>query len=196
MKTTSLPHTSGSLPEERRLVWQAKSGDAEAFAQLYDAYVERVYRYIYFRVTDDTLAEDLTSQVFLKAWESLDGYQAGGSPYLAWLYTVAKNLVIDYYRSRRQTVDLDEAVHLAADTPTPDEEAQGRSEQRDMREALQRLTDEQQQVLILRFISGLSTEETAAAMGKRPGAVRALQMRALQTLSKHMQEKEIHHERS
>jgi len=172
-------------------VRKAKSGDSDAFARIYDAYVERVYRYIYFRVTDDAAAEDLTSQVFLKAWESLDRYQIGSSPYIAWLYTIARNLVIDHYRTNKETVNLEDAVHLTADGPSPDDEVQGRFELQAMRDALQFLTDEQQQVLILRFIAGLPTENVAEIMEKREGAIRALQMRALQTLSKYMQEKEV-----
>lgn len=179
------------LPDERRLVQKAKAGNSEAFAQIYDAYVDRIYRYIYFRVSDDTLTEDLTSQVFLKAWESLDRYQAGSSPYLAWLYTIARNLVIDHYRTKKETVNLEELVHISGNEPGPDDEVQSRFEMQEIREALQFLTDEQQQVLILRFISGLSTENVAAIMEKREGAIRALQMRALQTLSKHMTEKEV-----
>lgn len=191
MNTHHPSHTSDPLPDERRLVRKAKSGDSDAFARIYDAYVERVYRYIYFRVTDDAAAEDLTSQVFLKAWESLDRYQIGSSPYIAWLYTIARNLVIDHYRTNKETVNLEDAVHLTADGPSPDDEVQGRFELQAMRDALQFLTDEQQQVLILRFIAGLPTENVAEIMEKREGAIRALQMRALQTLSKYMQEKEV-----
>ena len=179
------------LPDEKRLVQKAKSGDPDAFAQLYDAYMDRIYRYIYFRVTDEVTAEDLTSQVFLKAWESLDRYQTGGSPYLAWLYTIAKNLVIDHYRTRKETVDLDDAVHYTANDPSPDEEVQNRFDIQAMRAAMQTLTDEQQQVLILRFISGLSTESVAEIMEKREGAIRALQMRALHALSRYMMETEV-----
>jgi len=179
------------LPDEKRLVQKAKSGDPDAFARLYDAYVDRIYRYIYFRVSDDSTTEDLTSQVFLKAWEYLDRYQSGSSPYLAWLYTIARNLVIDYYRTKKETVDLDDAIHLSSNEPSPDEEVQSRFELQAMRDALQFLTDEQQQVLILRFIAGLSTENVASIMDKREGAIRALQMRALQSLSKYMMEKEV-----
>lgn len=178
------------IPDERRLVQKAKAGNPEAFAQLYDAYVDRIYRYIYFRVSDDILTEDLTSQVFLKAWESLDRYQVGSSPYLAWLYTIAKNLVIDHYRTKKETVNLDDVVHVTGNGPSPDEEVQNRFDLQEMREALQTLTDDQQQVLILRFISGLSTENVAEIMEKREGAIRALQMRALHTLFKYMTEKE------
>jgi RNA polymerase sigma-70 factor (ECF subfamily) len=179
------------LPEEGGLVRRAKSGDSDAFAQLYDAYVERVYRYVYFRVTDDAMAEDLTSQVFLKAWEHLDHYQPTASPFLAWLYTIARNQVIDHYRTRKETMALEDAEFLSAEGDGVDEEVQVKFEVRAVRDALQFLTEEQQQVLILRFINGFNTHEIARQMKKGEGAVRALQMRALQTLSKLMEEKEL-----
>ena len=190
MRDNVTKHSKKPLPDERRLVQKAKAGDPEAFAQLYDAYVDSIYRYIYFRVSDDVLTEDLTSQVFLKAWEYLDRYQAGSSPYIAWLYTIARNLVIDHYRTKRDTVNLDDIVHIRAHEPSPDDEVQSRFEIQEMRAAIQYLTDEQQQVLILRFIAGLSTERVAEIMEKRESAIRALQMRALQSLSKHMMENE------
>ena len=168
----------------RELVLLAKDGDPEAFGLLYDNYLERIYRYIYFRVTDEQTAEDLASQVFCKAWENLDRYKPSGAPFEAWLYTIARNAVIDHYRTRKETVSLDEITTLAGNGPAPDEEAELQFETESLRDALQVLTDEQQQVLTLKFISGMSTDEIANMLGKRPGAVRALQMRGLQALSK------------
>jgi len=182
--------TDSSLPDEARLVRHAKSGNSKAFAELYDACVERVYRYIYFRVTDDIAAEDITSQVFLKAWENLDRYQIGSSPFVAWLYTIARNLVIDFYRTKKGSVPLDEITALPAKEQSPVEEVELRFSLQAMRDGLQALTDEQQQVLILKYIAGLPNENIAKLMNKREGAVRALQMRALQTLSKYMKEKD------
>lgn len=190
-RTAARSEPEPPLPDEAHLIRQAKSGDTEAFAQLYDAYVERVYRYIYFRVSDETTAEDLTSQVFLKAWETLDRYQPGSSPYIAWLYTTARNLVIDHYRARKASVPLEEVAPLASNERTPDEEADIRFDLQAMRKMLQSLTDEQQQVLILKFIAGLPNKNIAKMMNKREGAIRALQMRALQTLSKRLEEKEV-----
>jgi RNA polymerase sigma-70 factor (ECF subfamily) len=163
------------------------SGDSEAFAQLYDAYVERVYRYIYFRVSNDSLAEDLTSQVFLKAWEHLGTYQPGSSPFLAWLYTIARNQVIDHYRTQKESVPLEQAMAIPSEGRTVSEQVEIRFELQAMRDALQFLTEEQQQVLILKFIAGMETREIAQMMKKAEGAVRALQMRALQTLAKFME---------
>ncbi len=175
------------LPGESRLVRQAKSGDADAFTQLYDAYVERVYRYVYFRVTDEAVAEDLTSQVFLKAWEHLDRYQPGGSPFIAWLYTIARNQVIDHYRTHKESVPLEEAIALPADVQAVGEQVESRFELQAMRDALHFLTEDQQQVLILKFIAGLETHEIARMMNKGEGAMRALQMRALHALAKHLE---------
>lgn len=190
VSATTATYRDTPLPNERQLVKQAKSGNPDAFAELYDAYVDRIYRYIYFRVSDDVTAEDLTSQVFLNAWESLDRYQVGNSPYLALLFTIARNLVIDHYRVKKETVDFDAMIQAKAGGPDPDEEVQSRFEMQAIRTALQFLTEEQQQVLVLRFVTGLSTEEIAKLMDKREGAIRALQMRALQALAKYLEEKE------
>lgn len=191
MRDNQTAYTDSLLPDEARLVRHAVSGDSEAFAQLYEAYIERVYRYVYFRVTDDAVAEDLTSQVFLKAWESLDRYKPGGSPFIAWLYTIARNLVIDHYRTQKESLPLEEAAALPSNARAPHEEVEARFDLQAMRDALQFLTEEQQQVLILKFIAGLPNGNIAKVMNKREGAVRALQMRALQTLSKYMEKKEL-----
>lgn len=192
MAPSSTVHNKPQIPDEARLVQQAKSGDADSFARLYDGYVERVYRYVFFRVSNDETAEDIAAQVFLKAWENLDHYQSGNSPFLAWLYTIARNQVIDHYRARKESVSIDDAVSLPAKDDAVDEQVQSRFDIQAMRNALQYLTEEQQQVLTLRFIAGFETNEISRQMGKAEGAVRALQMRALQALAKHMKdEKEL-----
>jgi RNA polymerase sigma-70 factor (ECF subfamily) len=173
---------------QRNLLERAKTGDSEAFAQLYDDCIERIYRYIFFRVTDEQTAEDLTSQVFFKAWENLDRCKSTGAPFIAWLYTIARNAVIDYYRTRKHTVALEAAASLASDELRPDERTELNFEAESLREALQELTADQQRVVVLKFIAGMSTDEIAQHLGKRPGAVRALQMRALQALSGILQE--------
>jgi RNA polymerase sigma-70 factor, ECF subfamily len=142
VKPIEAKHSDKRLPEESGLVRQAKSGDSDAFAQLYDAYLERVYRYVFFRVTDEETAEDLTSQVFLKAWEHLDHYQLTSTPFLAWLYTIARNQVIDHYRTHKETLTLEDAVSLPAEGDGVDDEVQVKFELQDVREALQFLTEE------------------------------------------------------
>jgi RNA polymerase sigma-70 factor, ECF subfamily len=173
------------LEDEGRLVDLAKSGDGEAFARLYEAYFDRVYRFIFFRVTDDQMAEDLASQVFLKAWENLHRYHPRG-PFLAWLYAIARNSVIDNYRTRKQVVSLDAAAPIAAPDDKLDDQMQLRSEMQALRAAMQKLTQEQQEVLTLKFIADHETAQIAQEMGKSEGAIRALQMRALQALARVM----------
>ena len=191
VRTNRAAHTDSPLPEEARLVHQAKSGDSEAFAQLYDAYVERVYRYILFRVSEDETTEDLVSQVFLKAWQNLDRYKVGSSPFIAWLYTIARNLVIDHYRAKKDILPLESVRALPSDMQSPPEEVEAHFDLEAMRDGLQSLTGDQQQVLILKYIAGLPNENIAKIMKKQEGTIRGLQMRALQTLSKYMHEKEM-----
>ena len=179
--------SSTETDRQNELVLLAKGGDADAFGHLYEAYLDKIYRYIYFRVTDEQMAEDLISQVFTKAWENLDRYQPSGRPFIAWLYTIAHNTVIDHYRTRKDTVPIENTISLASDAPTPHEQAELHFEAENLRAALQTLTPEQQQVVVLKFIAGMSTDEIAAQLRKSAGAIRALQMRALQALAKQMQ---------
>lgn len=192
VRNTRTVYKDPPLPEEAHLVSEAKSGNAEAFTRLYDGYVERVYRYIYFRISDDIATEDLVSQVFLKAWQNLDRYKIGTAPFIAWLYAIARNLVIDQYRSKREMmVPLEEVVALPSDMQSPDEEAQLHFDLEAMRDALQSLSGDQQQVLILKYIAGLPNENIAKIMNKREGTIRGLQMRGLQVLARYMHHKEL-----
>jgi RNA polymerase sigma-70 factor (ECF subfamily) len=178
------------LVNERQLVLQAQAGNAEAFGQLYDAYMERIYRFVYFRVEDQQTAEDLTSQVFLRAWNNLDRFRLGGTPYLAWLYTIAHNAVIDHYRTRKVTTPLEDVRLSQPDyAEVVENDIDFAVEMRSIKSAMQTLTDDQQQVLTLKFIEGMSNDEIARHLGKRGGAVRALQMRGLRALAKQLEEK-------
>ena len=191
VKNTRTVHQDPAVLEETRLVDQAKSGNPEAFAKLYDAYVERVSRYVYFRVADDCDMEDLVSQVFLKAWENLDRYKPGTSPFIAWLYTIARNLVIDHYRTKKNNLPLEEAIAFPSELDLPDETAQTRFDLEAMRDGLQALSKDQQQALVLKYIAGLPNDSLARIMNKQEGTVRGLQMRGLQTLARYMKVKEL-----
>ena len=190
MNTTYTKRPMGILPEEDRLVHQAKSGDGYAFAQLYDASVEQVYRYISFRVANDQVAEAVTIKVFFKAWEELDRYRGFGSSFIAWLYSIARNQVIEYYRTHKRTASPDNSFTLRAEGRYLGEEGQDMFDLQAMRDGLQFLTEEEQQTLILKFIVGLPTKNIARIMARREGDVNALQMSALQTLSRYLKEKE------
>jgi RNA polymerase sigma-70 factor (ECF subfamily) len=180
------------LANERQLVLQAQAGNSEAFGQLYDAYMERIYRFVYFRVEDQQTAEDITSQVFLKAWSNLDRFQFSRTPYLAWLYTIAHNAVIDHYRTRKVTTALDDVQLSQPDhSEAVENDIDLTVEMQSVKSALQTLTDDQQRVLTLKFIEGMSNNEIARHLGKREGAIRALQMRGLQALAKQLEEKMV-----
>ncbi len=175
------------VADELVLVRRSQGGDQDAFARLYDAYIERIYRYVYFRVADEQLAEDITSQVFLKVWEKLDTYRVDSSPFIAWLYRIAHNAVIDHYRTKKVSIPLENVSPAEISHEDGiDEKLDLQIESQQLRDALKELTEEQQQVLILKFISQLSTTEIAQQLGKQPGAIRALQMRALQGLARYL----------
>jgi RNA polymerase sigma-70 factor, ECF subfamily len=169
-----------------RLVETARAGDAAAFGLLFDHYYRPVYRFIASRVGQPADAEDLTQLVFLKALEALPRYEARGVPFAGWLFRLARNAVIDHVRTRRDHADLD----TIADRPTsergPDEQAVLHGELRAMGAALAELTDEQSEVVALRFFAGLSVREVAAAMGKKEGTVRGLQFRAIAALRRRL----------
>jgi RNA polymerase sigma-70 factor (ECF subfamily) len=180
------------LPNERQLVLAAQDGNSEAFGELYDAYMERIYRFVYFRVEDQQTAEDITSQVFLKAWSNLDRFSFTRTPYLAWLYTIAHNAVIDHYRTRKVSTALDDVQLSQPDhAEVVEDDIDMSAEMKSIKAALQTLTDDQQKVLTLKFMEGLSNHEIARHLGKREGAIRALQMRGLQALAKQLEEKMV-----
>ncbi|MDX1662442.1 MAG: sigma-70 family RNA polymerase sigma factor [Candidatus Promineifilaceae bacterium] len=170
--------------QESGLVHRAKDGDGDAFAQLYDAYIEQVYRFVHYRVGERQLAEDLSADTFLKAWEHLDRYEERGLPFGAWLFRIARNTVIDHYRTRKAQVQWDETVFQIEDPDAPDvAEAVGTQLAAErVIGALDALTDDQRDVLILKFLQGMNTATVADIMEKKPGAIRALQMRGLQAL--------------
>jgi len=159
------------------------SRDSNAFGELYDLFVERVYRYLYFRTGSHPEAEDLTEQVFLKAWEAIERYRWQGRPFLAWLYRLAHNTHIDYVRSQKPTTSLnndDRPVEVASTAAAVE---LARALDADLlARALGELTPDQQQVIVLKFLEGLDNEQIAKSMDKREGAIRALQMRALMSL--------------
>ena len=168
---------------ESQLIEKAKACDEEALSELYRRHANTVFRYVYYRVGDREVAEDLVGDVFVRALEGLPSYRHTGVPFEAWLYRIAQARVIDHYRRQavRRVAPLDEQLPDGEET-SPDRVAAQSDEVRRAWEALTRLTDEQQQVISLRFIAGRSTAEVAALLGKTEGAVKALQSRALASL--------------
>jgi RNA polymerase sigma-70 factor, ECF subfamily len=158
---------------QRRKFERLNVNESENFAACYDNFAERIYHYIYFRMMDEQKAEDLTSQVFLKVWENKDYFKRTGAPFISWLYTIARNAVIDDYRTSKPTVAFEDGIRLESDQPTPAEECELHLETELLHAAMHSLTEEQQQVVTLKYMDGLTTEEIAAKLGKRTGTVRA-----------------------
>ena len=166
------------------LIQRARNGDVAAFGEIYDTHVDSVYRYLLYRVREPSDAEDLTSEVFTRAFANIHRYRWQGKSFLAWLYTIARNAVTDRRRRDRPTVELDNAYGLAAEGPTAHDRAVLGEEVDALRGAVKHLTGEQQEVLVLRFIENMSSREVATILGKNEGAIRALQFRALGRLRK------------
>jgi len=188
---TAAPEAPDERPdreEERRLVQRAIDRDQPAFAELYDRHVVRVYRHIYYLVGDASVAEDLTAQTFLKAWEAIDRYKERGAPIVAWLLRISHNLTVSYLRSRRDHSELDEAYVDQKRSGNPEEVLEQTTDEKSVRDAVLRLRDEQRQVIMLRFVEELDYREVAAMIGKSVPAVRVIQHRALGNLRKLMQD--------
>lgn len=163
------------------LLRRASQGDKDAFGMLYERYLVPIYRYCYFRVGSPLEAEDLTEQVFLKAWENLPVKQVRS--FRAWLYRIAHNGVVDYLRTRKNPQPL-ERVNVAFDTqPNPEHWVQAREDGRALHNAFARLDPQDQEVLVCRFVSQLSHAETAQVLSVTENHVRILQFRALKKLA-------------
>jgi RNA polymerase sigma-70 factor (ECF subfamily) len=176
----NVEETELTREELQLLVERASLGDGEAFGKLYDLNLDAVYRYVYYKVGDGTEAEDLTAQIFVKACEAMPRYQCREIPFSHWLMRLARNAVIDYYRTRKPRGELDEA--LVSPEPGPLSEYLRGERVRWLESALRQLPEEQRSLLVLRFIEEMDYAELSTIMGKSPGALRVMQHRALAAL--------------
>jgi RNA polymerase sigma-70 factor (ECF subfamily) len=176
-------------PDEQGLLERASRADPEALGALYDRYVDRIYNYIYHRVGQADLAEDLTAQVFARMLEAIQEGRAWRTSFSGWIYRIAHNLVIDHYRRRGRAafVELEEATPIIADGADPVKKVEARLESEYLRAALAKLTEEQAEVISLRFLDEFSIAEVATMMNKTEGAIKALQYRAVLALRRVMQ---------
>ena len=171
------------VTNETALLERAKEYDPTALAELYDRYAPKMYAYIYRRVNDAALAEDLTSELFLRMLRAIQNERAWRDSFTAWLYRIAHNLVVDTYRRQPPPpLSLEETPCQAEGGGDPAELVQETLDRSRLRAAIQRLTPDQQQVLALRFGEGLTARESASIMRKTTGAIEALQRRALAAL--------------
>ena len=171
------------MQDEKKLVERAQHHDQEAFAQLYEEHFDKIYRYVTLKIGNETEAEDMTQQVFLNALQSISSFKWKGVPFSAWLFRIAHNQVVDYFRSKkRTTVPLDES--LASNNNNPQLIVEQKLDIEQLLLATKRLTDAQREVISLRFAGELSIVQVAKAMGKSQGAVKALQHSAIIALRK------------
>ena len=174
----------GDTGTDGALVRAAKSGDASAFGELYERYRDAIYRYCLSRTGTAHDAEDLTSDVFVKALHSIDRYQERGLPFVAFLYRIARNAAIDRSRTLKQPLSVDELVTEPASRQNVEADATLAVDRSILLAALTKLKTEHRDVIVMRFIEGYSALEVAAKLGKTEGAVRTLQHRALERLRK------------
>lgn len=170
------------MEQERGLVEQAIARNPDAFAELYDRYADRVYRHVYYRLGKPEDAEDLSAQVFLKAWNAVDRYEIRNRPFGVWLLSIGHNLLIDHYRSRREIVELDKVVVPAGENSDPEARAEKSLANEELRKAIAKLKQDQRAVVIMRYIDGLGYDEIAQALSKSEGAVRVMMHRSLLAL--------------
>jgi RNA polymerase sigma-70 factor (TIGR02952 family) len=167
------------------LVHRAQEGDAEAFGELYDHYVTMVHRYVYHRVGNRATAEDVTSETFVRALRRIDSLSFQGRDVGAWLVTIARNIIRDHVKSSRYRLEVATADMRDADRATdgPEDAVVAHLTNQQLLECVRQLGSEQQECIVLRFLHGLSVSETAEIMGKKDGAIKALQHRAVRRLA-------------
>jgi RNA polymerase sigma-70 factor (ECF subfamily) len=170
--------------DEMRQIARAKRGDPQAMGALYDHHHLPIFRFIRSRVRDQALAEDLTGEVFTRMVRHLPGYQVEGVPFRAWLYRIARNLIIDHHRraQRHTLVDIDKAINLRSPQDDPMQIAERNLSLDKVQHALTMIDPAQREVVELRFLAGLSLREAAETLDKSIGAVKSLQHRGLKAL--------------
>lgn len=183
--TKPTPHSFYMLDGENKLIQNAIKGKASAFGSLYDYYQPKIYRFVLIKVGRREDAEDLTHQVFLSAFENIGSYKNLGHPFGSWLYRMARNQVIDFWRVRKhepslEAIDPEFFVSQASANFGIDE----KMEMEKVRAAIEKLKPEYQDVVIMRFIEDLPIKEVAATLDKSEGAIKLLQYRAVKELKK------------
>ena len=175
------------IENEDKLIQNAKQGESSAFGELYDNHHEKIFRFVYFKVSHKEEAEDITHKVFLSAWKNIKNYQDQSVPFSSWLYRIAKNKVIDHYRVKKTHTPLDsiqDSLHSDYNLELATEEA---LDLENVRSAIKELNQDQQDVLIMRFIEDLPIKEVAIALGKTESSVKLIQLRAIKKLKSILQ---------
>jgi len=174
---------------DSELVEMAKTGDKDAFGELYERYLDKIYSYIYYRTGNHHDTEDLTARVFFRAMAHIESYTERGVPFQAWLYRIAHNLVANWHRDRgrRKVIPLDEFIAASLKSDAPDQQAEDQEERDALRAAIRRLPEERQQLLLLKFVDHLSNAEIGVIMDRTEGAIKSLYHRTLIALRDELQ---------
>jgi len=176
--------------EDKELIKKIKKGEVELFGELYEKYAKQIYRYFYLRLGGKKeLAEDFTQEVFLNSWRNIKNYEAKEIPFISYLYKIARNILIDYWRSKKAVLDLELFLdsQLVSYTLQSGERLDDLKQIERIKEALIKLEPSYQEIIILKFIEDLSNKEIAIALGKSEGAVRVLQHRAIKQIKKYLE---------
>ena len=174
--------------EAHDLARRVSERDIDAFQSLYEAHLDTVYRYVHYKVGNGQLAEDLTQHIFLKAWEAIHRYQWRELPFQHWLLRLARNAVIDHYRSTKPANAS--LLDPSGDGTDPEAELAQSEMVHMLQEAVRQLPDEQREVIVLRFIEQMPHAEVAKHLGKSAATVRVIQHRALQALRRLLEQDE------
>lgn len=180
---------------ESVLVERAKAGDREAFGELYDRYALFTYRHIHHLVRDHQGAEDLTAQTFLQALQAIGRYEQRGIPFQVWLLRIARNLTINHWRGRRFHIPGSDGLGGEDSAPSPESFCEAKLREEEVWRAVEHLRGDQRQVIVLRFLDGLSYPDVAQVLGKSVGAVRVIQYRALSALRRALEDGDLGHTR-
>lgn len=186
--TTAPARATTSTAEVQKLVDRAQQGDRAALEELYLVHFDRIYSYLHMTVGNRHDAEDLTTQTFLKMLESIGKFRWQSAPFSAWLFRIAHNLSIDHFRANRRWQPQEEVPEApgSAERSAEDEAFQSIGRQ-SMLELIDQLSNDQQQVLTLKFVFGFSNAEAATILDKTEGAIKSLQHRALVSLQKQIE---------
>jgi len=180
--------------DDTDLIAGAAKGDREAFGALYERYVFKVFRHVYYLTSDVHAAEDLTSQTFLKALEAIHRYEMRGVPFLAWLLRIAYNITVNHKKLRSNgNAPLPDAVEVQGTRYSPEASCEVKADGERVWEGVRTLRGDQRQVIVMRFVDGLSYSDIAQVLGKSVGAVRVIQYRALSALRRRLEDDLGHH---
>ena len=176
----AIPATeSRQIPDIAELIKQAAAGSFEAFGEIYKTYLDRIYRYIFYQINDKMTAEDITEEVFIKAWKAIGTCKGKEKTFSSWLYRIAHNQLMNTLRDNNRVTSLEN--HTSGEF-ADSKQAIDTIEHHELLETISHLPENQKQIIILKFIEGLDNREISKIIGKREGAIRITQMRALATI--------------